>query len=83
MKSNQYLININELPESQINHGTGNKKVFINNEDTDTALTQFSWSRFEPNESCRKHSHPTMDEYFFVYKGSGTYEIAADVFQAI
>jgi mannose-6-phosphate isomerase-like protein (cupin superfamily) len=27
----------------------------------------------------KKHSHPTMDEYFFVYKGSGIYEIGDDI----
>ncbi len=74
-----YRINIKDLPKSLINHGSGKKIVFVNNEDTKTALTQFAWSRFESGESCKQHSHPTMDEYFFVYKGSGIYEIGDEV----
>ena len=70
-----YKINLKDLSKSSINHGTGVKRVFVKNEDTETALTQFAWSRFESGESCENHSHQTMDEYFFVYKGSGTYEV--------
>ena len=67
--------NITDLIELPINHGTGFKKVFIRNEDDDTALTQFAYSHFKSGEYCELHSHPTMDEYFFVYKAGGTYHI--------
>ncbi len=76
-------INIKDLPKSLINHGNGLKKVFLQNEDTNTALTQFAWSRFEPGEYCDMHSHLTMDEYFFVYKGSGTYQIGNEILNII
>ncbi len=79
MINNKNKIHYTEIQESMISHGSGKKRVFISNEDTDTALTQFAWARFESGESCQKHSHPTMDEYFFVYKGSGIYEIGDDV----
>jgi|TARA_B100000959_G_scaffold69459_1_gene73591 mannose-6-phosphate isomerase-like protein (cupin superfamily) len=81
VKKNKYRLNLNDISESQINHGNGIKKVFINNENTKTSLTQFAWSRFKPGESCERHSHPTMDEYFFVYKGSGTYVIDEEQLQ--
>jgi len=79
MKKTKLLQNLKNISIKQINHGTGTKKVFVNNKDTDTALTQFAWSRFKSGESCEKHSHPTMDEYFFVYKGSGIYEIGNEI----
>jgi len=74
-------LNLIDIPETKINHGSGIKKVFIKNGDTKTSLTQFAWSKLEKNEECERHSHPTMDEYFFVYKGKGTYEIGDDHFE--
>jgi quercetin dioxygenase-like cupin family protein len=75
VKKSKYRNNIEKINESSINHGSGIKKVFIKNEDSDTALTQFAWSKLEAGEYCEKHSHPTMDEYFFVLRGSGKYTI--------
>ena len=75
MKKTPYHINLNDLPTEKINHGEGKKCVFINNNDTQTSLTQFAWSKFKSNQSCKTHSHPTMDEYFFVLKRFGIYII--------
>ena len=75
MKRNSYIADLEGLTKEPINHGSGVKKVFINNKDTNSALTQFAWSRFDSGDSCSLHSHPSMDEYFFVYKGNGFYEI--------
>jgi len=78
MKKIKYKLHYSEIQKSLVSHGSGIKRVFINNEDTNTALTQFAWSRFESNQFCEKHTHPTMDEYFFVKKGFGTYEIGEE-----
>ncbi len=75
MIRNKIHKNILNIPKSNINHGSGVKRVFVHNEDTNTALTQFAWSRLVPGESCDNHIHPTMDEYFFVHKGGGEYII--------
>lgn len=56
-------------------HDQGEKRVFLNNSDTNTALTQFAYGKFEPGETCSKHSHPTMEEIFYFLKGEGTYII--------
>ena len=79
MSNKKYRLNLSDIKESLVSHGSGIKKVFVHNKDTNTALTQFAWSRFESGESCEKHSHSTMDEYFFVYKGSGSYEIDSEI----
>ena len=79
MKKYPIKLNLIDIPETKINHGSGIKKVFIKNGDTKTSLTQFAWSRFKSGEKCERHSHPTMDEYFFVNKCSGIYEIGDDV----
>ena len=62
----------------KVNHGSGCKKVFIKNEDTKTALTQFAYSRFSKGDVCEEHMHPTMDEYFHVLKGGGMYQIGKE-----
>jgi quercetin dioxygenase-like cupin family protein len=72
---NKYHLNLKDIPKTLINHGTVNKKVFIRNEDSQTSLTQFAWSKFEASDICESHSHPTMDEYFFVISGKGRYII--------
>lgn len=75
MARKKYRIKISEIPIVPINHGNGIKKIFVDNGDNDTALTQFAWSKFEPGTSCDLHCHNTMDEYFFVYKGKGVFTI--------
>ena len=81
MIKNQFLKNIDKISDESISHSSGVKKVFIKNDDTETALTQFAWSKLKSGESCKNHLHPTMDEYFFVYKGSGTYVIDKEQLQ--
>ena len=71
----RYSINVGDIPSEKINHGAGLKKVFKKNLDTKTALTQFAYSKFEKGDVCEKHSHSTMDEYFFVLSGGGVYTI--------
>lgn len=56
-------------------HGTGEKRVFLNNGDTATSLTQFAYGRFMPGETCEEHVHPTMEECFYFIKGIGTYTV--------
>ena len=54
-------------------HGMGEKFVFLRNEDTPTDLTQAAFGTLLPGEDCPLHIHPTMEEYFYFIKGSGTY----------
>jgi len=74
----RYSINVSDLPFIKINHGQGLKKVFVKNEDTETDLTQFAYSRFKKGDTCKEHLHPTMDEYFYVLSGGGIYQIGDD-----
>ena len=76
MKKKNYRLNLKDLPLSSINHGTGQKRVFIVNNDTTSKLTQFALSKFEAGEVCEEHSHLTMDEYYFILKG--IYEIGIE-----
>ncbi len=83
MTKSKYRLNLKDIPKTLINHGTVNKKVFIRNEDNQTSLTQFAWSKFERSDICESHSHPTMDEYFFVISGKGTYIIDNKAFEIV
>ena len=60
-------------------HGTGQKQVFLSNEQTPTKLTQFAYGSLSVNEGCRMHKHATMDEYFFFINGTGEYRIEKEI----
>ena len=75
MAKSKYRQNIDDLAISQITHGTALKKIFISKHETDSLLTQFAWSKFKPVDTCDRHRHDTMDEYFYVLKGKGIYII--------
>lgn len=60
-------------------HGEGTKFVFLNNYETDSAITQIAYGKFEPREKCNNHIHPTMEEYFFFLKGAGEYEVGQEI----
>lgn len=69
---------LKNIPAIVTAHGEGKKFVFLNNQDTTTALTQFAYGSFMPGEKCSMHMHPTMDECFFFLKGSGKYTVAGN-----
>lgn len=75
MAKSKYRQNIDDLTISQITHSTAIKKIFISKHETGSVLTQFAWSKFKPVDTCEKHRHYTMDEYFYVLKGKGIYII--------
>ena len=72
---------LNKLHFKKTNHGSGRKKVFLSNNDTHTALTQFAYGEFNPGERCERHSHPTMEECFYFISGSGTYIVGDDTYK--
>ena len=61
-------------------HNTGEKRVFLNNTDTPTSLTQFAYGKFMPCEVCEEHVHPTMEEYFYFLQGTGTYTVGGNTY---
>ena len=56
-------------------HSQGEKFVFLKNEDTQTAITQFAFGKFLPGEQCEAHLHPTMEECFYFIDGEGEYMV--------
>ena len=79
MGKSKYRLNLSDIAFVPITHGSAQKKVFLKNNEIETMLTQFAYSRFNPGDLCEMHNHPTMEEYFFVYKGSGTYTIGEEI----
>lgn len=70
-----------DIPATATAHGMGRKFVFLNNNDTQTALTQFAYGSIAPNEGCEEHTHPTMDECFYFLKGTGNYKVGDIVYE--
>ncbi len=71
----QYIEDIEGEPTA---HLSGLKKVFLENGDTESHLTQFAFGTFKPNEVCERHMHPTMDELFYFIEGNGVYKIEGE-----
>lgn len=72
----EYIENIKGEPTA---HLSGLKKVFLNNESTNSSLTQFAHGVFEPGEVCSSHIHPTMIECFYFINGQGTYHVGSEI----
>lgn len=76
MTNKQPIENVKALSaiEAVLNaHLSGVKRVFVNNDQTESALTQFAYGYMQPGESSGLHKHNTMDEYFYFIKGTGHY----------
>jgi mannose-6-phosphate isomerase-like protein (cupin superfamily) len=56
-------------------HSEGKKFVFLRNEDTPAAITQFAFGKFLPGETCEAHLHTTMEECFYFIDGEGEYTV--------
>jgi mannose-6-phosphate isomerase-like protein (cupin superfamily) len=56
-------------------HGKGEKFVFLTQQDTSTAITQFAYGKLVQGEDVEEHLHPTMEECFYFISGEGKYFI--------
>ena len=56
-------------------HNLGEKFVFLKNEDTQSAITQFAFGKLLPGEDVESHLHPTMEECFYFLSGEGEYTV--------
>jgi mannose-6-phosphate isomerase-like protein (cupin superfamily) len=72
---------LKELTFDITNHGSGRKKVFLTNDDSDTNLTQFAYGELQPGENCERHLHPTMEECFYFISGSGKYIVGNETYE--
>lgn len=69
----KYTKHLKNIHPVKIAHGNSKKYVFRSNEELPNSITQIAYGYFEPQNYCDKHSHPTMDEYFYFIEGEGTY----------
>ncbi|RZK38363.1 MAG: cupin domain-containing protein [Pedobacter sp.] len=75
-----YLDNL----EDELNaHLQGYKKVFVKNEDSPSAVTQFAYGSLSVNQQSGWHIHKTMEEYFFFLKGHALFEIGEKEYRIV
>lgn len=72
------IVYANELPFETTEHGVGLKKIFLRSPDTETMLTQFAHGKLFPGDKIPEHSHVTMEEVFYFFKGEGIYTLGHD-----
>ncbi len=53
-------------------HEVGSKKVLLNSNETESAITQIAVTRLEKGEKVEPHIHKTMDEHYFFLEGEAT-----------
>lgn len=61
--------NINDIVAISTSHGCGQKKVLLANDESRAPVTQIAITRLAKGTSVEKHTHPTMEEYFFLLYG--------------
>jgi mannose-6-phosphate isomerase-like protein (cupin superfamily) len=66
---------LNDITPIITAHGKGEKFVFLTQQDTPTAITQFAYGKLLPGEDVEQHLHPTMEECFYFISGEGKYLI--------
>lgn len=70
---------LDQIPSESTSHKSGQKRVFLRNEDQETSLTQFAHGYFKSGEKCPLHKHPTMEELFYFMEGRGEYLVGEDI----
>jgi len=50
-------------------HVSGGKKLLLTNSECSCPVTQIAVAYFKAQEYVEKHSHPTMEEFFYCLKG--------------
>src|SRR5205085_12601721 len=73
---------LHDLKAESNSHQSGIKRVFVNREMTNSALTQFAHGTLTTGQESGFHSHATMDEYFYFIDGNGEYVISDNVVAA-
>jgi len=66
---------LNDITPIVTAHGKGEKFVFLTQQDTPAAITQFAYGKLMPGEDVERHLHPTMEECFYFISGEGKYLI--------
>lgn len=61
--------NFGDIIPATTNHGAGEKRVLIANEETSTAITQVAVTMLKKGEYVETHSHLTMEEHFIFLEG--------------
>ncbi|MFI3294114.1 MAG: cupin domain-containing protein [Rikenellaceae bacterium] len=71
---------LGRLPITLTSHGVGEKRVLLNNSDTQTHITQIAITTLNRGEVADLHAHPTMEEYFIIRKGGAEIIVDSEVF---
>jgi len=66
------LSEIQPIPSA---HFKGEKVVFLNNEESVSAVTQVAIAKFLPGDSVEMHSHYDMEEVFYILEGEGVFVV--------
>lgn len=67
-----YILRIlSEVVAQATAHSVGMKQVLLANDETTSAVTQIAKSKLNAGDKVDEHIHPTMDEHYLCFSGSG------------
>lgn len=70
MSKQGYIIkHIDSIATVPTAHRVGNKAVLLDNDLPLSPITQIAHTTLQAGEHTDRHTHPTMDEHFFITKG--------------
>lgn len=61
--------NLKSIAEESTSHAIGLKRILIKGSECESMLTQVAAGSLLKGEFIDKHTHPTMEEYYFFTKG--------------
>lgn len=71
----------NQISKTPLNHLHGYKKILINNNETESNITQVALGFLDKGDFVEEHSHPSMEEYFYIINGVGVIYINNEKFE--
>ena len=75
MKNLLVIKKTSQLNSVLTSHGYGLKTVLLKWQDSDSNITQVAVGFLEEGCSIDKHIHPDMEEFYFILKGSVSFEV--------
>ncbi len=61
--------NLKSIAQESTSHAVGSKRILLKDSECESMLTQAAIGYFLKGDFVDKHSHPSMEEYYFFTKG--------------
>lgn len=78
MTSKPIVRHTDDITPIPTSHQAGFKRPLLQNSETQSAITQIAIATLQAGEKVEAHTHPTMDEHFYIQDGLAILSINDD-----